>query len=181
MAEKDKYYVYWSTTVSDNCCLHCNNTVYKADTVINTVTLKDKCDTEETSVCRKIPGLEKAKIETEFRYGVCCNDDVALQPLRTTALQPSTCSKRECVRPKLTPFAIWVTFPYIGPDGKEIEGCDCCKIKDEKTGEWILVPDKYEFKVGEEHFECCRGEVVMKVEKIDNQKPAEDSKVMKTV
>ena len=56
MAEKDKYYAYWSTTVSDSCCLHCNNTVYKADTVINTVTLKDKCETEETSVCRKIPG-----------------------------------------------------------------------------------------------------------------------------
>ena len=56
MAEQGENYVYWSTTVSYRCCQHCNNTVYKADTVINTVHLKDNCETEETSVCRKIPG-----------------------------------------------------------------------------------------------------------------------------
>ena len=53
----NKLYVYWNTTVSDNCCLYCNNTVYKADTVIDTTQLEDKCESEETHVCRKIPGM----------------------------------------------------------------------------------------------------------------------------
>ena len=54
---KKEYYVFWKTTVSDNCCLYCNNTVYKADTVIDTNKLEDKCDSEETFVCRYIPGI----------------------------------------------------------------------------------------------------------------------------
>ena len=55
--EKNQFYVYWNTTVSDNCCLYCNNTVYKADTVIDTTQLEDECESEETHVCRKIPGI----------------------------------------------------------------------------------------------------------------------------
>ena len=56
LIERKEFYVYWNTTVSDNCCLYCNNTVYKADTVIDTTMLEDKCESEETHVCRKIPG-----------------------------------------------------------------------------------------------------------------------------
>ena len=99
MAKQGQDYIYWSTTVSDSCCLNCNNTVYKADTVINTVNLKDKCEAKETSVCRKRIRTKrnKAEIETEFSYGSCCADDVALQPLRTKALEPSTCSRRQCI------------------------------------------------------------------------------------
>ena len=113
MAEQGQDYVYWSTTVSYSCCLHCNNTVYKADTVINTVTLKDNCETEETSVCRKRIRTKrnKAKIETEFSYGSCCADDLALQPLRTKELEPSTCSRRQCIRTEFMSFAAWVTLP----------------------------------------------------------------------
>ena len=55
--ERGEYYVYWNTSVSDNCCLYCNNTVYKADTVIDTTKLEDKCESEETFVCRNIPGI----------------------------------------------------------------------------------------------------------------------------
>jgi len=152
--------------VSDNCCLYCNNTVYKADTVIDTTKLEDKCESEETFVCRKIPGLEKAKIETEFRYGVCCNDGEGLQALNSTALQPATCSERQCIRPEYAPFAVWISSPYTDPrTEKEIEGCDCCKIYDEKLG-WILIADKTEFYGDDkEKFECCRGEVVKKIEK----------------
>ena len=113
MAEQGQDYVYWSTTRSDSCCLHCNNTVYKADTVINTVTLNDTCETEKTSVCRRKIRSKRnqAKIETEFNYGSCCADDVALQPLRTKELEPSTCSVRKCIRNEFNPFAAWVTLP----------------------------------------------------------------------
>ena len=55
--KKKEHYVFWNTSVSDNCCLYCNNTVYKADTVIDTTKLEDKCESEETFVCRKIPGI----------------------------------------------------------------------------------------------------------------------------
>jgi len=150
---KKERYVFWNTSVSDNCCLYCNNTVYKADTVIDTTKLEDECQSEETHVCRKIPDLEKAKIESEFRYGVCCNDDVGLQPVKTTALQPSTCSERECIRPKNTPFAVWISRPIPG-----LEGCDCCKVDTGK--EWILIEDKGEITLDGETFECCRGELV---------------------
>ena len=56
MEGNGEYFVYWNTSVSDNCCLYCNNTVYKADTVINTAKLEDKCKNEETLVCSKMPG-----------------------------------------------------------------------------------------------------------------------------
>jgi len=153
LKQNNELYVYWMTTVSDNCCLYCNNTVYKADTVIDTTQLKDECESEETHVCRKIPDLKKAKIESEFRYGVCCNDDVGLQTLGTTALQPSTCSDRECVRFDNTPFAVWISRPIPG-----LKGCDCCKVDTGK--EWILIEDKGEITLDGETFECCRGELV---------------------
>ena len=57
LLKRNEFYVFWNTTVSDNCCLYCNNTVYKADTVIDTTKLEDKCESEETHVCRKIPGI----------------------------------------------------------------------------------------------------------------------------
>ena len=43
-------------SVSEHCCLHCDGTVYKADTVIETVVEKDECGTTKTSVCRKNDG-----------------------------------------------------------------------------------------------------------------------------
>jgi len=163
--KEQERYVFWNTTVSDNCCLYCNNTVYKADTVIDTNKLGDKCDSEESFVCRYIPGLE-AKIETEFRYGKCCNDDVGLQGLNSTELQPATCSERKCIRPVNAPYAVWISETYIDPkSGEEIEGCDCCEINDEKLGK-ILVADKAVFIMGGEEFECCRGEVVKKVKEV---------------
>jgi len=166
---KKERYVFWNTSVSDNCCLYCNNTVYKADTVIDTTKLEDECQSEETHVCRKIPDLEKAKIESEFRYGVCCNDDVGLQPLETTALQPSTCSERICIRPDYTPFAVWISIPY---QGRMIEGCDCCKVYDRKDG-WFLIEDKEEVTIDGETFECCRGELVKKVEQKEEKSQEE--------
>ena len=39
--------------MSEYCCLHCDGTVYKADTIIETVVEKDECGTIKTSVCRK--------------------------------------------------------------------------------------------------------------------------------
>ena len=50
--------VYWKTSVSDHCCLACTNTTYKADTVIETIELDDKCKSIETQVCRKLPGMQ---------------------------------------------------------------------------------------------------------------------------
>ena len=142
LIRKNKYFVFWNTTVSDNCCLHCNNTVYKADTVIGTTRLEDRCESEETHVCRKIPGihimteiwvrflsylilpccikgLQKAKIETQFSYGLCCNDDEGLTYIKdpnTAKLQPSTCSERRCIKPDLSPSAFWASYPVCSGD-----------------------------------------------------------------
>ena len=46
----------WNTTVSDHCCLGCDGTVYKADSVIQETSHEDECRSVETSICRRIPG-----------------------------------------------------------------------------------------------------------------------------
>ena len=45
----------WNTTVSDECCLHCNGTVFKPDSLVNTVKMEDDCKTIESSYCRILP------------------------------------------------------------------------------------------------------------------------------
>ena len=49
----DENWYFWNKTVSEHCCLHCDGTVYKADTIIDTVVEDDDCGTIKTSVCRK--------------------------------------------------------------------------------------------------------------------------------
>jgi len=65
----------WKTTISDQCCIHCNGTVFKPDSLIDTVTKDDDCSTIETSYCRIIPNTDKATIEKEYKYKKCCIDN----------------------------------------------------------------------------------------------------------
>ena len=53
---RDQKMFKWNVSVSDHCCLHCDDVVYKADTVIDTIQYEDECRTTETTVCRIIPG-----------------------------------------------------------------------------------------------------------------------------
>ena len=55
------------------------------------------------------PGLEKAKIESEFNYQACCNDNTGLQVLGTEVYQPSTCSQRTCLYNTYSPFSLWIS------------------------------------------------------------------------
>ena len=43
--------------MSDRCCENCDGVVYKADSVIDTTYLLDKCKTIESRVCRILPGI----------------------------------------------------------------------------------------------------------------------------
>ena len=45
----------WNTTVSDQCCLHCNGTVFKPDLLVDSVNMMDECNTIESSYCRLLP------------------------------------------------------------------------------------------------------------------------------
>ena len=89
---RDQKLFKWNVSVSDHCCLHCDDVVYKADTVIDTIHYEDECRTTETTVCRiipgytldliekfnlinKMPGYQKAVVEHEFNYRNCCNDE----------------------------------------------------------------------------------------------------------
>ena len=121
--------LYWRTSVSDHCCLACTNTVYKAETVIDTIELDDKCKSIETQTCRKLPGSfhrdnylvimytnktfsagnEKAKIESEFNYKACCNDNTGLQELGSKGYKPSTCSQRTCFYDEYLPSSLWIS------------------------------------------------------------------------
>ena len=67
---------FWKTTVSTDCCLHCDSqTVYKANTIIHQNVANDECQTIKTSVCRNSPTNGKAKIEVEFSFKGCCIDE----------------------------------------------------------------------------------------------------------
>ena len=55
----------WNTTVSDQCCLHCNGTVFKSDSLIDTVTMEDDCKTIETSFCRLLPSRIGMNVMTD--------------------------------------------------------------------------------------------------------------------
>ena len=62
-------------TVSERCCLHCDGTVYKADSEIETIVKNDECGTIETAVCKLNVDEKKAEVEYEYFYKKCCNDD----------------------------------------------------------------------------------------------------------
>ena len=53
----EKKLFFWNTTVSENCCVSCNMTVYKHNSVISSSELKDECQTTELSICRILPGI----------------------------------------------------------------------------------------------------------------------------
>merc|ERR1719282_1858836 len=48
----DKKLYFWNTTVSESCCVSCNKTVYKHDSVISSSELEDECQTNKQSICR---------------------------------------------------------------------------------------------------------------------------------
>ena len=93
-------------------------------------------------------GQEKAKIETEFNYKSCCNDNSGLQKLGTEVYQPSTCSQKTCFYEKHSPYSQWIskqvrffstTLNYKFK--KVISGRDCCLRYDPRTRKDYLVSD----------------------------------------
>ena len=90
---------FWNKTVSDHCCLHCDGTVYRANTEIETTVLDNDCNTIQTLgdyilslyyifikillltnifshflECKK-DANGKANIVIDFNYKYCCNDN----------------------------------------------------------------------------------------------------------
>ena len=53
-------------------------------------------------------GYESAKIEVEFNYKDCCNDEDKLHKLGSIAYEPKTCSQRTCFYDKYLPFSVWI-------------------------------------------------------------------------
>ena len=47
---------FWNITTSPHCCLHCDDTVYKIDTIVDVTEMDDVCNTTETTFCRISPG-----------------------------------------------------------------------------------------------------------------------------
>ena len=109
---------FWNITVNPLCCLYCDNTVYKEDSIITSVERNDDCGTIETSVCRKFPDLDSADIEVEYKHKKCCVDSDGLHPLDTKKNIAETCSKKVCYYSKSLSHARWVyhgvtTIQYI--------------------------------------------------------------------
>jgi len=142
---EQKYY-YWNKSISEHCCLHCDGTVYKADTVIESVFDKDECGTVKTSICRK-NDKGVANIEIDFTYTYCCNDEEGILPINTTKLEPSTCSERTCEYSPSFQHSSWISTQVLS-------GCNCCVI------DGILVPNGFSWNIEDEEFECCEGKIV---------------------
>merc|ERR1711874_150143 len=147
---RDQKLFKWNVSVSDHCCLHCDDVVYKADTVIDTIHYEDECRTTETTVCRIIPGYQKAVVEHEFKYRNCCNDEEGLFAVKTTKLEPKSCSQRVCYYRDALLFSTWIS-------SKVLSGCDCCVVDGQ------LVSDGHSWVQDGKVYECCRGDIVMKL------------------
>ena len=84
---------FWNTTVSPECCLHCDDTVYTPESIMEVQTIDDECQSVETSICKKIPGWifffnieylyfaydavgeNNAIVEIEINNKRCCHDE----------------------------------------------------------------------------------------------------------
>ena len=80
----------WKTSVSDHCCLACTNTVYKADIVIETIELDDKCKSIETQVCRKLPGITFLHLDND---NIIIMLKLLLQDMKKLRLNQSSLTK----------------------------------------------------------------------------------------
>merc|ERR1712133_147369 len=111
----------------------------------------DDCKTVKTSVCKTLPGSSDASIEWNFNYRNCCNDNFgSLHSIGSSVLEPTTCSARKCSYVSSIPHTIWKSQQIIS-------GCDCCVLNGN------LVQDGYQWWSNGFSFECCRGEIVRKV------------------
>jgi len=146
---EQKYY-FWNKSISEHCCLHCDGTVYKADTIIETVVEKDECGTIKTAVCRKNDG-GIANIEIDFTYESCCNDGEGILPIGEIKLEPSTCSKRTCEYSASSQHSSWISTQIL-------PGCNCCVVDGK------LVPDGYSWFIDRQEYECCEGKIVSVVD-----------------
>jgi len=142
---EQKYY-FWNKSISEHCCLHCDGTVYKADTVIETVVEKDECGTIKTSVCRKNDG-GIANIEKDFNYKSCCNDEEGILPINEIKLEPLTCSERTCKYSTSSQHSSWISTQIL-------PGCNCCVVDGK------LVPDGHSWFIDWQEYECCEGKIV---------------------
>jgi len=144
-----KEYFYWNMTISEHCCLHCDGTVYKSDSVIESVVAKDECGTTKTSVCRKNDdGL--ANIEVDVNYEWCCNDEDGIFPINTTKLEPATCSETTCQYSRSSQYSSWISI-------QKLPGCNCC------VHNGSLVGDGAFWYIGGERYECCEGKIVKSI------------------
>jgi len=148
---RDQKLFQWNVSVSDHCCLHCDDIVYKADSIIDTIQHEDECKTIETTVCRTIPGYQKAVVEYEFNYRNCCNDEEGLSALETTKLEPKSCSQRLCYYKDALLSSTWIS-------SKVLSGCDCCVVDGQ------LVSDGHSWVKDGKVYECCRGDIVIKLQ-----------------
>ena len=113
-------------------------------------------------------GHHQAKIETDFSHKACCNDaSQTLSALNTTKLAAKTCSERVCFYSDALAHSTWISNKVCGKKEtvdsiflKVLPGCDCCEVDDGKLAE-----DGTTWVMDDKTFECCRGEIVIKVEK----------------
>ena len=111
-------------SVSEHCCLHCDGTVYKADTVIDTIEAQNDsatCHTVETSVCKIIDrhngkGRKIAEIVVDVTYKDCCPFGDQVYGLNSTRNDPTSCAVLTCLDPKLLPEANWVSEQVMTND-----------------------------------------------------------------
>jgi len=166
-------FFFWNTTVSKKCCMHCDGTVYKADTVIDTTEAQNDsaiCHTVETSVCKIIEDPRKgpkiAEIVVDVTYKDCCPFGDQVYGLNSTRNDPASCAVLTCLDPKLLPEANWVSEQVF-------DSCDCClttNCKNVKNGTMVEKGFKcvgFNKECNKEvEYECCDGKFV-----ISNENP----------
>merc|ERR1719342_1033541 len=95
--------------------------------------------------------MESSVVEVDYKYRNCCGDEKGVYDLNFFEYQKSSCSLKKCFFSSLLSHTIWTTE-------KLFPGCDCCEYNNE------LIMDGYSWTEDGKTFECCRGEIVIKVQ-----------------
>jgi len=81
-----------------------------------------------------------------------------LWPLKSIKLEPKTCSQRICFYSQSLPHSIWKSEQILS-------GCDCCEVNGN------IVKEGSTWKEHGKVYECCNGDIVMKLDEASSSKP----------
>ena len=130
---------FWNISVSDQCCLHCDGSVFKDGAEMEPSAPRGECGAVETSVCRLNLDTNKAEVEHEFFYKDCCTDEEGFSNLGAKKNDPASCSEKVCYRTSSMYHALWHSQKVKHIFWDFFYGFDCRNSKENATAVKLMM------------------------------------------